>query len=174
MNDHFRDVRKMINDTPRTDAAEYESQDEPVAKLGAVDADFARQLERELNDGIDRIKRLISERDTARMQADQKVSLRKEFSELLGTDDIEQGIAFVCDLKQLVAVRLAYIQQLEEQLMDVKNKHSVLVADVVLNDDRAERIKQLEEAGDYLCAAAAFMGWHDKIETWNKAKEAKL
>lgn len=37
-----------------------------------------------------------------------------------------------------------------------------------------ERIKRLEEAGDYLCAAAAFMGWHDKIETWNKAKESKL
>ena len=37
-----------------------------------------------------------------------------------------------------------------------------------------ERIKRMEEAGDYLCAAAAFMGWHDKIETWNKAKEAKL
>ena len=37
----------------------------------------------------------------------------------------------------------------------------------------ADRIKRLEEAGDYLCAAAAFMGWHDKIETWNKAKEAK-
>ena len=37
-----------------------------------------------------------------------------------------------------------------------------------------ERIKRLEEAGDYLCAAAAFMGWHDKIEAWNKAKEDKL
>ena len=37
-----------------------------------------------------------------------------------------------------------------------------------------DRIKRLEEAGDYLCAAAAFMGWHDKIETWNKAKEDKL
>ena len=37
-----------------------------------------------------------------------------------------------------------------------------------------DRIKRLEEAGGYLCAAAAFMGWHDKIETWNKAKEAKL
>ena len=37
-----------------------------------------------------------------------------------------------------------------------------------------ERIKRLEDAGDYLCAAAAFMGWHDKIEAWNKAKEAKL
>jgi hypothetical protein len=38
-----------VNDTPRTDAAEYESQDEPVAKLGSVDVDFARQLERELD-----------------------------------------------------------------------------------------------------------------------------
>ena len=65
------------------------------------------------------------------------------------------------------------IKRLEEELMDTKNKHAVLVADVVLNEDRAERIKRLEEAGDYLCAAAAFMGWHDKIETWNKAKEAK-
>jgi len=37
-----------------------------------------------------------------------------------------------------------------------------------------ERIKQLEEAGDVLCAAAAFMGWHMEIEKWNKAKEAKL
>ena len=47
-----------MSDTPRTDAAEYESQDEPVAKLGAVDANFARTIERELNAGIDRIKRL--------------------------------------------------------------------------------------------------------------------
>ena len=41
-------------------------------------------------------------------------------------------------------------------------------------EEQKQRIKRLEEAGDYLCAAAAFMGWHDKIETWNKAKEAKL
>ena len=40
-------------------------------------------------------------------------------------------------------------------------------------EEQNDRIKRLEEAGDYLCAAAAFMGWHDKIETWNKAKEAK-
>ena len=37
------------------------------------------------------------------------------------------------------------IKQLEEELMEVKNKHSVLVADVVLDDARAERIKQLED-----------------------------
>jgi len=47
-----------MSDTPRTDAAEYESIDEPVAKLGAVDADFARRLERELKAANDRIKRL--------------------------------------------------------------------------------------------------------------------
>ena len=47
-----------MKDTPRTDAAEYESQDEPVAKLGAVDVDFARTLERELNAANDRIKQL--------------------------------------------------------------------------------------------------------------------
>jgi len=36
-----------------------------------------------------------------------------------------------------------------------------------------DRIKRLEEAGDALCAAAAFMGWHMEIEKWHKAKEAK-
>jgi len=39
--------------------------------------------------------------------------------------------------------------------------------------DQQDRIKRLEEAGDALCAAAAFMGWHMEIEKWRKAKEAK-
>ena len=164
MSDHIGDTNEM-SDTPISDSTPHN-----VADLGML----CRKLERELNTANDRIKRLLAERDTARLQSDQKVSLREEFRELLGTDDIEQGITVVCDLKQLASVRLGYIKQLEEQLMDAKNKHAVLVADVVLNEDRAERIKRLEEAGDYLCAAAAFMGWHDKIETWNKAKEDKL
>lgn len=37
------------------------------------------------------------------------------------------------------------IKRLEQELMEVKNKHSVLVADVVLYEDRADRIKQLED-----------------------------
>ena len=41
------------------------------------------------------------------------------------------------------------------------------------NQALKNRIKRLEDAGDYLCAAAAFMGWHDKIEAWHKAKEVK-
>ena len=38
------------------------------------------------------------------------------------------------------------IKRLEEELMDMKNKHAVLVADVALYEDKAERIKRLEEA----------------------------
>ena len=37
------------------------------------------------------------------------------------------------------------IKRLEQELMEVKNKHAVLVADVVLNEDRADRIKQLDD-----------------------------
>jgi predicted nucleic acid-binding Zn-ribbon protein len=61
--------------------------------------------------------------------------------------------------------------KLEEQLMDTKNKHAVLVADVVLNEDRAERIKRLEEAGDALANTQTY----DLLETvnWRKSKEAK-
>ena len=55
--------------------------------------------------------------------------------------------------------------------MDEKRKDIVYLATEKAKLE--ERIKRLEEAGDYLCAAAAFMGWHDKIEAWNKAKESK-
>jgi hypothetical protein len=51
---------------------------------------------------------LIAERDTARLQADQKINLREEFRELLGTDDIEQGVVVVRGLQDR-------IKQLEEE-----------------------------------------------------------
>ena len=37
------------------------------------------------------------------------------------------------------------IKRLEQELMEVKNKHSVLVADVVLYDDRADHINRLQD-----------------------------
>ena len=37
------------------------------------------------------------------------------------------------------------IIQLEEELIDAKGKYAALVADVVLYEDRGERIKRLEE-----------------------------
>jgi RNA polymerase-binding transcription factor DksA len=84
-----------MSDTFRTDAAEYESQDEPAAKLGAVDVEFARTLERELNES-----------------------------------------------NQIIRQQ----QLLEEELIDTKGQYAALVADVVLYEDRGERIKRLEEA----------------------------
>ena len=103
---HLGDTNKMVSDTPISDSTPHN-----VADLGML----CRKMEREVNDGIDRIKRLLSERDTARQQADQKVDLRKEFRHLLGTDDVETGIAVVRDLQQLAAARLAYITKLEAE-----------------------------------------------------------
>lgn len=47
-----------MSETPRTDAAEILSIDEPSVPLGMVEVDFARQLERELAAANARIKRL--------------------------------------------------------------------------------------------------------------------
>ena len=54
------------------------------------------------------------------------------------------------------------IKQLEDELMDVKNKYAVLVADVALYEDRAERIKQLEEENDAM--RADLLLWKDWVE----------
>jgi len=84
VSDHIPDPTKMIQDTPRTDDAEYLSYDsEPPQSLEMVDVAFARQLERELNSANtiirqqqllneenlrlkDRIKRLEEENDALR------------------------------------------------------------------------------------------------------------
>lgn len=120
-----------MSDTPRTDAAYFE----PHATMYDLAGEM-KLMERELTASNERVRLLISERDTARGYADQKWKLRQEFHDLFGTDDIAEAVALVRGLQQ--------------------------------------RINRLEEAGDALCAAAAFMGWHMEIEKWHKAKEAKL
>jgi hypothetical protein len=65
--------------------------------------------------------------------------------------------------------------------MDAKNQYAVLVADVVLYEDRGERIKRLEEAGDALYENSNPSRW-DSPESaaqkmvdqlnWTAAKEA--
>ena len=50
----------------------------------------------------DRIRLLIAERDTARQQADQNYTLRDEFRELLGTDDVKKGVAVVREIKDRI------------------------------------------------------------------------
>ena len=75
------------------------------------------------------------------------------------------------------------IKRLEEDLMDLKNKHAALVADVVLYEDRGERIKRLEEALDTLTLVvgltpirgnlAALQEAMDQSRSVLKAKEDK-
>jgi hypothetical protein len=55
MSDHIPDLTKMISDTPRTDDA---WRPDGGDGLPTVDADFSRQLERELNAANERIKEL--------------------------------------------------------------------------------------------------------------------
>jgi len=104
MNDYIPDPTKMINDTPRTDEAQFGT--------GRVSVNFACQLERELN--------------AANVELEEK---RKD-------------IVWLATEKAKLEDR---IKRLEEQLMESKNKYAMLVSDVVLNEDRAERIKQLED-----------------------------
>lgn len=96
-----------MSDTPRTDA-EFEHvnnlHNEWVcspqnAAIDFVEADFARQLERELQDAQARVRLLIAERDSARAIADQNWKLRDEFTALLGTNDVREGVRAVRTLK---------------------------------------------------------------------------
>jgi len=57
MSNHLGDTNKMVSDTPRTEA-EVNRQKCWSDDLVTIDANFAAQLERQLNAANDRIKRL--------------------------------------------------------------------------------------------------------------------
>jgi predicted nucleic acid-binding Zn-ribbon protein len=79
MNDHIGEANEM-SDTLRTDAEAFYPHD---SKWKVCDADFARQLERELNAANDRIKRLEEENN----------ELRAEEARLLNTNgELERRI----------------------------------------------------------------------------------
>ena len=55
MSNHIGDTNKMVSETPRTNKEAFIPHD---SKYRVCDADFARQLEHELNAANERIKRL--------------------------------------------------------------------------------------------------------------------
>ena len=161
-----------MSDTPRTDAARP-----PYSALQEfVLSEFARTLERELNAANELIVRL---------QAVTNDPHALWVNWLRGSVTLPVGIGDVREYQD----RIKRLEEWKESAMAVErewnpNSLSKMLGGQLGESQRVvimrevpklqERIKRLEEAGDYLCAAAAFMGWHDKIETWNKAKEAKL
>jgi polyhydroxyalkanoate synthesis regulator protein len=72
-----------------------------IELLMSANADVARIAD-ERDAAENRIRLLIAERDTARRQADQQYKLREEFRDLLGTDDVEQGVAMVRGLQERI------------------------------------------------------------------------
>ena len=76
--------------------------------------------------------------------------------------------------RQWVGFAIELETELQEATFEIERLRKANLQLREVAEEQKQRIKRLEEAGDYLCAAAAFMGWHDKIETWTKAKEAKL
>jgi septum formation topological specificity factor MinE len=119
MSDHIPDLTKMIGDTPRTEAAYFK----PHATMYDLAGDM-KLMERELNAANERIRLLIAERDTARRQADQQYKLREEFLNLLGTDDVEQGVAVVRDMKQRISKLNDYVAALETAGDEMANELS--------------------------------------------------
>jgi len=63
-------------------------------------------------------------------------------------------------------VKIGFARQLERQLAGANKR-------IVELEKENERINRLERAGDMLCAAAAFLGWHGEIDQWNKVKGQK-
>ena len=63
-------------------------------------------------------------------------------------------------------VKIGFAKQLERQLAAANKR-------IIELEKENERIHRLERAGDMLCAAAAFLGWHGEIEQWNKVKVRK-
>jgi hypothetical protein len=117
MSDHIPDVTKMIGETPRTDAAYFK----PHATMYELAGEM-KLIERELNWANERIRLLIAERDTARRQADQNYKLRKEFTELLGTDDVERGVAVVRGLQERIKRLEDSVSYWNERYNDLNHK----------------------------------------------------
>jgi len=120
-----------------------------------------------LLDAIGNAQGFVNQRNCPRQWVGFAIELETELQE--ATLEIERLRKSNIQLREGAEEAKQRIKRLEEQLMDAKNKHAVLVADVVLNEDRAERIKRLEEAGD------AMFPWSERVgqEFWTKAKEAK-
>jgi len=92
--------RPAMSDTPRTDAGIPDLTFRPYTLEWQRAQQFARQLERELNEAQHRIRTLIEERDSARIQADHKWELREEFEALLGTSDVATGVERIKEAKR--------------------------------------------------------------------------
>ena len=108
---HIPETSKMV-ETPRTDEREERNGN---VLCGSANLDFARQLERELQEAQERIRLLIAERDSARQQADLNWKMREEFTALLGTDDVKEAVRNLKLMKAALECAVPYCEDLHHK-----------------------------------------------------------
>ena len=112
---HIPDTGKMV-ETPRTDAVIEICRDGSNEMHGEwVSSDFARQLERELQEAKAQIRLLIAERDSARAIADLNWKMREEFTALLGTNDVKEAVRGLKLMKAALECALPYCEYLHHK-----------------------------------------------------------
>ena len=97
MSDHIPDLTKMISDTPRTEA-EVNRPHGPLDGVVTVDADFAAQLERELNaaNAIIRQQQLLDEEN---LRLKERIKRLDETLEAV-TDKIDNAWGIYMEFKE--------------------------------------------------------------------------
>jgi hypothetical protein len=132
-----------------------------------------------LLDAIGNAQGFVNQRNCPKQWVGFAIELETELQE--ATFEIERLRKANLQLQEGAEQQKQRIKRLEEELIDVKNKHSVLIADVVFYEDGGDRIKRLEEAGNAVekklgCGCGCYGLCKDcqrASENWDKAKEAK-
>jgi hypothetical protein len=148
---HWRDkpeANKMVSDTPRTDAAIWNSQDRSW-----MDGTLCRQIERELNEANERIKRLEGELESTKADRDSWSNQSDEFA--------KTAADLIIRIKRLEDGDAALTYSIG---LDLQKENEVLKA----------RIKRLEDAGDALKASGYFGGFGDAVNKWINVREDNL
>jgi predicted RNase H-like nuclease (RuvC/YqgF family) len=144
-----------MSDTPRTDAHNWNEgdYDDPLHSM----ADFAMQLERELNAANAKIKRL----EEAETTIAELVQRMKEDGE------------YICTLSERCLQYHEAVLKYKEEIKGLTDKIQQLYEGA---EEQRQRIKRLEEAGNQLKDRYILENenWDLKtVNDWNKAKEEK-
>jgi peptidoglycan hydrolase CwlO-like protein len=92
MTNHIGDTNKMVSDTPRTEA-EVNRSHGPLDGIVTIDADFAAQLERELNASTSEIERLTSKVSQLYEGAEEQKQRIKRLE-----DALKETVSWIVDL----------------------------------------------------------------------------
>lgn len=119
-----------MSDTPETDKNTWSDSSEGIL-YKVVTSDFARKLERERDDYMERCRTALSERDSWRMRAEQKYAMRRELEELLGVDQKdasdEQFQKGLDAIKNMIRERDEAREKLDEEMKWHHRTHKELV-----------------------------------------------